>query len=188
LLHPSERGIEIPVRRPISGNVRGDLSYGSKCRFLIWLAARLLQSKVLHQGERSPGNKNVGGLLPANLRGNPVKRGRRENGLELLAGKRRILKLSVYIFHPCRTVQVLPGQFDEALSGFDGRDVQAPSDKAARQLAASAPDLEHTITAPNSCDPARLIDEFVWISRTVAVVLSRYLIKNLAVTTCSRFW
>jgi len=155
---------------------------------LILPAARLLQPAVLHEGERSTGNKYVGGLLPANLGVNPVKRGRRENGLELLAGKRRILKLRVYIFHPCRTFQVLPGQGNEARAGFDGRDAQAPGDQAARQLAASAPDLEHTITAPNSCDPARLIDEFVWISRTVAVVLGRYLIKNPAVTTCRRFW
>jgi hypothetical protein len=44
------------------------------------------------------------------------------------------------------------------------------------------------ITAPDPCDPASLVDEFARISRTVAVVLSRDLIKNLAVTTCSRFW
>jgi hypothetical protein len=44
------------------------------------------------------------------------------------------------------------------------------------------------ITAPDPCDPTSLVDEFVRISRTVAVVLSRYPIKNLAVTTCSRFW
>ena len=79
----------------MSGNIRGDLSYGSKCCFLIWLAARLLQSAVLHEGERSTGNKYVSGLLPANLGVNPVERGRREHGLKLLAGKRRILKLSV---------------------------------------------------------------------------------------------
>jgi hypothetical protein len=66
--------------------------------------------------------------------------------------------------------------------------VQAPSEKAARQLAAPAPDLQHMITAPDPCDPASLVDEFVRISRTAAVVLSRYLIKNLAVTTGSRFW
>ncbi len=117
-----------------------------------------------------------------------MKRGGREHGLKLLARKQRILKLIVYIFHPSSTCQVLPGQCYEALTGFDRRDVQAPGGKAARQLAASAPDLEHTITAPNSCDAASVIDEFVRISRTVAVVLGRYLIKNLAVTTCSRFW
>jgi hypothetical protein len=66
--------------------------------------------------------------------------------------------------------------------------VQAPSDKAARQLAASAPDLEHTIAAADPCDQASLVDEFVRISRTAAIVLSRYLIKNLAVATCRRFW
>jgi hypothetical protein len=38
------------------------------------------------------------------------------------------------------------------------------------------------ITAPDPCDPASLVDEFARISRTVAVVLSRDLIKNLAVT------
>jgi hypothetical protein len=188
LLNSSQRGVEIPVGRPISGNVRGDHSYGSKCCFLIWFAARLLQSAVLHQGESSTGNKYVSGLLPANPGVNPVKRGRREHGLKPPAGKQRILKLSVYIFHPSSTFQVLPGQCNEARAGFDCRDVQAPSGKAARQLAASAPDLEHMITAPDSCDPAGLIDEFVRISRTVAVVLSRYLIKDLAVTTCRRFW
>jgi hypothetical protein len=66
--------------------------------------------------------------------------------------------------------------------------VQAPSDKAARQLAAAAPDLKHTITAPDARDLASLVDEFVRISRTTAVVLSRDLIKNLAVTTCGRSW
>jgi hypothetical protein len=44
------------------------------------------------------------------------------------------------------------------------------------------------ITAPDPCDLASLIDEFVRISRTAAVILNRDLIKNLAVTTGSRFW
>jgi hypothetical protein len=188
LLNSSQRGVEIPVGRPIIGNIRGDLSYGSECCFLIWLAARFLQSAVLHQGERSTGNKCISGLLPADPGVNPVKRGRREHGLKLLAGKQRILELSVYIVHLSRTFQVLPGQCYKARAGFDRRDVQAPSDKAARQLAASAPDLEHTITAPDPRDPARLVDEFVRISRAAAVVLSRYLIKDLAVTTGRRFW
>ncbi|HWM98697.1 MAG TPA: hypothetical protein VNO54_16780 [Streptosporangiaceae bacterium] len=188
MLHPSERGVEIPVSRPISGNVRGDLSYGIECCFLILLATRLLKSEVLHEGERSTGNKYVSGLLPANLGVNPVKRGRREHSLELLAGKQCILKLSVHKFHRSSTFQVPPGQCYEALAGFECCDAQAPSDKAARQLAASAPDLKDMITAPDPCDPTSLVDEFVRISRTVAVVLSRYLIKNFAVMTCSRFW
>jgi hypothetical protein len=86
------------------------------------------------------------------------------------------------------TFQVLPGQRYEVLAGFECCDVQAPGDEAARQLAASTPDLKDTITGPDPCDPARLVDEFVRISRTVAVVLSRDLIKNLAVTTCGGFW
>jgi hypothetical protein len=44
------------------------------------------------------------------------------------------------------------------------------------------------ISAADPRDPASLVDEFVGISRAVAVVLGRYLIKNLAVTTCRRFW
>jgi hypothetical protein len=44
------------------------------------------------------------------------------------------------------------------------------------------------ITAPDPCDLASLVDEFVRISRAAAVVLGRDLIKNLAVTTCNRFW
>jgi hypothetical protein len=44
------------------------------------------------------------------------------------------------------------------------------------------------ITAPDPRDPARLADELVRIGGTAAVVLSRHLIKNPAVTTCSRFW
>ncbi len=148
----------------------------------------LLKPEVLYEGERSTGNKYVSGLLPANLRVNPVKRGRREHGLKLLAGKQCILKLSVHKFHLPGTFQVLPGQCYEALAGFECCDVQAPGDKAARQLAASAPDLKDMITAPDPRDPARLVDEFVRISRTAAVVLSRDLIKNPAVTTCGRFW
>jgi hypothetical protein len=66
--------------------------------------------------------------------------------------------------------------------------VQAPGEKGARQLAAPAPDLKHKITAPDPGDLASLVDEIVGISRTVTVVLSRYLIKNLAVTTRGRFW
>jgi hypothetical protein len=151
-------------------------------------ATRLLKSEVLHEGKRSTGHKYVGGLPPANFRVNPVKRGRREHGLKLLAGKQCIFKLSVHKFHLSSTFQVLPGQRYEALAGFECCDVQAPSDKAARQLAASTPDLEHMITAPDPCDPTSLVDEFVRISRTVAVVLSRDLVKNLAVTTCGRFW
>jgi hypothetical protein len=62
--------------------------------------------------------------------------------------------------------------------------VQATSEKAARPVAASAPDLEDTITAPDPCDPASLVDEFVGISRTVTVGASRDLIEDHAVTTC----
>jgi hypothetical protein len=112
-----------------------------------------------------------------------VKRGRGEHGLELLATKPCILKLSVYKFHLSSTFQVLPGQCYEALAGFECCDVQAPSDKAPRQLAASATNLENMITAPDPSDLTSLVDEFVGISRTVAVVLSRDLIKDLAVTS-----
>ena len=73
------------------------------------------------------------------------------------------------------------------LAGFERCDVQAPGGEAARQLAAPAPDLKHMITAPEPRDLASLVEEFVRISRTAAVVLSRDLIKNLAVTTCRRF-
>jgi hypothetical protein len=66
--------------------------------------------------------------------------------------------------------------------------VQAPGDKAARQLSASAPDLKHMITAPDPCDLTSLVDKFVRIGRTATVILSRDLVKNLAVTTCSRLW
>jgi len=44
------------------------------------------------------------------------------------------------------------------------------------------------ITAPDPGDLTSPVDETVRISRTVTVVLSRYLIENLAVTTCGRFW
>jgi hypothetical protein len=44
------------------------------------------------------------------------------------------------------------------------------------------------ITALDLCDLASLVDEFVGISWTAAVVLSRDLIENLAVTMRSRFW
>jgi hypothetical protein len=172
----------------MSGNVRGDVSYGSERCFLISLATRLLKSEVLHEDERSTGNQYVSGFLPANLRVNPVKRGGREHGRKLLAGKQCILKLSVQKFHLSGAFQVLPGQRYEALAGFECGDVQAPSDKAARQLAASTPDLKHTITAPDPCDHTSVVDEFVRISRTATVVLSRDLIKNLAVTTGRRFW
>ena len=57
-----------------------------------------------------------------------------------------------------------------------------------RQLAASTPDLKYMITAPYPCDLTSLVDEFVRLSRTATIVLSRDLVKNLAVTTFSRFW
>jgi hypothetical protein len=44
------------------------------------------------------------------------------------------------------------------------------------------------ITAADPRDLTSLVDEFARISRTVAVVLRRDLIKDLAVTTRSRFW
>ena len=172
----------------MSGNARGDLSHGSKRCFLISLATRLLKPEVLHEGERSAGNKYVSGLLPANRRVNPVKRGRREHGLKLLGRKQRILKLSVDKSHLSGTFQVLPGQRYKAAAGFECCDAQAPGDKAPRQLAASTPNLKHMITAPDPRDLTSLVHEFVGISRAAAVVLIRDLIKNLAVTTRSRFW
>jgi hypothetical protein len=66
--------------------------------------------------------------------------------------------------------------------------MQPPRDKAARQLTASAPDLKDMITASDPCDPASLVEKCVRISGTAAIVLSRDLIKNLAVTTCRRSW
>jgi hypothetical protein len=142
----------------------------------------------LHKGERSTRHEYISGLLPADLRVNPVKRGRREHGLKPLAGKQCILKLSVHKFHLSSTFQVLPGQCYEALPGFECCDVQAPGDKVTRQLAAATPNLKHMSTAPDPCDLTSLVDELARISRAAAVVLNRYLIKNLAVTTGSRFW
>jgi len=168
----------------VSGNVRGDLAHGRECRLLVWLAARLLESEVLHEGERSTPNKHVSGLLPAHLGVDPVERGRREHGLEPLAGKRCVLKLSVHEFDLSGTFQVLPGQSYEVRAWFERRDVQAPGGQAAGQLTASAPDLKHAIAAPDPRDLASPVEEFVGISRAAAVVLSRDLIENLAVTTC----
>ena len=220
------------VSRPIRGNVRRDLSYGSEYCLLISLATRLRKSKVLHESEHSTGKKYVSGLLPANLRVNPVKRGRRENSRKLFAGKQCILKLSVHKFHLPSTFQVPPGQCYEVWPGSTAvtcrpratspdlrttsplephppnpasttrfsmgaprifcwvqrepsRETQPvkPSlaqPQAACQLAAATSDLKHMITAPDPCDLASLVDEFVRISRTAAVVLSRDLIKNLA--------
>ena len=170
----------------MSGDVRGDLPHGSEDCFLISLATRLLKPEILHEGERSTGHKYVSGLLPADLRVNPVKRGRGEHGLKLPGGKQYILELSVHKFRLPSTFQVLPGQRYEALAGFKCCDAQAPGEQAAGQLAAPAPNLKHTITAPDPCDLASLVDECVGISRTAAVVLSRDLVKDLAVTTCTQ--
>jgi hypothetical protein len=119
-----------------------------------------------------------------------VKRGRGEHGLKLLAGKRCILELSVHEFHLSGTFQVLPGQCYEALAGFERGDVQAPSDKGARQLAASTPDLKYVITAPDPGDLASLVDEFVGISGTVAVVRSRVIHRPpfMLVTVIATSW
>jgi hypothetical protein len=117
-----------------------------------------------------------------------VKRGRREHGLKSPGGQQGILKLSVHEFHLSSTFQVLPGQRYEALAGFECCDVQAPGDEGACQLAASTPDLEYVITAADPRNLASLVHELARISRTVAVVLRRDLIENLAGTTCSRFW
>jgi hypothetical protein len=179
LLHPGERGVEIPVGRPISGSLRGDLSDGRERCFLIGLGTRLRNSAVLHQGEHSTPDKHVGGLLPADLGVNPVKRGRAEHGPKLSAGKRCLLEPGVHEFDLASACQVLPGQCDQARAGFECGDVQAPGDKAARQLAGPAPDLKHMVTAADLGDLTGSVDEFVGISRTVTVVLSRDLIENL---------
>ena len=117
-----------------------------------------------------------------------MKRGRGEHGLKPLAGKRHVLKLGVHKLHLASTFQVPPGQRYEARAGFECCDVQAPSEKAARQLAASTPNLKHMIAAPDPRHLTSLVDEFVRICRTAAVVLSRDLIENHAVTTGSGFW
>jgi len=158
MFYPREGSVEIPVGRPIGGNVRGDFPQCGECRYLILLAARLLKSEVFHKGERPTGNKHVSDLLPADLRVNPMKRGSREHRLKLLARKQCILKLSVHKFHLSSTFQVLLGQCYEVLAWFYRCDVQAPGDKAVRQLTASTPDLEYMITAPDPCDQASLVD------------------------------
>ena len=91
------------------------------------------------------------------------------------------------------TGNLTPSRFCRAsamrfLPGSSAVTVQATSEKAARQLAASAPDLEDMIPAPDPCDPASLIDEFVGISRTVTVAVSRDLIEGHAVTTRGGSW
>jgi len=90
--------------------------------------------------------------------------------------------------HRIHNHPALPGRRDEAGAWFERCDAQAPGDEAARQLPASTPDLKHMITAPDPRDLTSLVDEFVGISRTPAVVLGRDLIKDRAVPTGSRFW
>ena len=186
-LDPGERRVKIPVGRPVGGDVRGDRSDGRECCVLILLGARFLHTEVLHQGERSAGNKHVSGQLPADLRVNPVKRGRGEHGPEPLAGKPRVLELSVHELHLSGAFQVLPGQRHEADARFQCRHPQSPAGQGTRELAASAPDLQHKITASDPRDPAGLIDELVRICRTVAVVLGRDLVEDHAVTTRGGF-
>ena len=72
--------------------------------------------------------------------------------------------------HRIHNHPALPGRRDEAGAWFERCDAQAPGDEAARQLAASTPDLKHMITAPDPRDLTSLVDEFVGISRTPAVV------------------
>jgi len=110
LLQPGERGIEVPVDRPVRGNIRGDLFDDGEHRVLILLATRLLDSAVLHEGERSAGDKYVSGPLPADLGVNPVKRRRAEHGPELPGWNRRVLEPGVHEFHLSSTRQVLRGQ------------------------------------------------------------------------------
>src|SRR5215472_2678683 len=113
-----------------------------------------------------------------------MQRGGRENGPEVPAGARCILKPGVHELHRGRAGQVLPGQRDQVRAGFECRDVQAPGDQTARQLTGPAPDLEHLIAVPDTGDLTRSINEFVGIRRTDAVILARYLIEDRAVVAC----
>src|SRR5262249_44497075 len=101
--------------------------------------------------------------------------------------KLRVLEPGVHELHLCGAFQVLPGQRHEVGARFQGRHPQSPAGQGTRELAASAPDLQHTITAPDPRDPAGPVDELLRIHRTVAVVLGRDLVEHPAVTTPGRF-
>jgi len=54
-LHPGERGVKAPVRRPAGGDVRGDFSQGGERGFLIPLAAWLRQPQYWMRASVPPG-------------------------------------------------------------------------------------------------------------------------------------
>ena len=76
--------------------------------------------------------------------------------------------------HRARAVQVSLGERREPLPGLDRRDVQAPSDEAARQLAAPAPELEHPIAAADAGELTCMVQQLLGVRGTVAVILVRH--------------
>jgi hypothetical protein len=188
LLHPGERGVEIPVDRPAGGDVRGHLRQGREGRVLVFLAARLLQPEVLHERQRPAVRQHVRGLLPADPGVDPVERGRAEHRTEPPARQRRVLEPGVDEIHPPGAGQVLPGQGDQARPGLDRGHVQAPGEQAAGQLAGSAADLEHGVAARDPGDLAGPVDQLAGIGRAVAVVLRRDPVEDRAVTPGRGSW
>ena len=110
-----------------------------------------------------------------------MKRGRREHRSEALVRKLRVLKPHVHKLHLSRASQLVLGERYEALSGLDPHDMEAPSNEPTRQLAASAADLEHPVTALQVRDLTGVRDELLGIGRTAAVILRGHVIEHRAI-------
>ncbi len=144
-------------------------------------AALLAESAVLDESERAPGREHTGGLTPAHVGVEPLKRRGREQSAKTAVRERCVFEARVHELDPAATLRVALGERQQVLAGLDGHDVEAAGGQAARQLPAAAPDLEHAVAFPHPGDPAGPSDKLVGIGGAVAVVLGRHLVEDFAV-------
>jgi cysteine desulfurase family protein (TIGR01976 family) len=181
LLRPGGNGGEVPGGWPLRGELGSDPRQGGHQRFVVAGAARLAQSAVLDERERSSGAERASRLLPADRRVDPMKRRRRERGTEMPVRNLRLLKPRVDELDLAGTSELLLGDGDELPPGLDGRDVKAASEERAGQLTGAAADLEDPVAGPEVRDLAGMGDQLVGIRWTAVLILRRDLIEDPAV-------
>jgi hypothetical protein len=129
-------------------------------------------------------DEHLGHLSPAEVGIGPVDRGYQEHRPETLAREPHVLEPCVDERHVTGVLQVLLGNADQVVTGFQGRHAQPASEEAARPLAGPAAHLGHPVAVADRRQPACAIDERVRVGRAVTVVLRRDLVEDRAMGSC----
>ena len=130
----------------------------------------VLDADVRQQGEQPAGDEGARRLRPADLRLDPVERGRREDRVVRAVADLGILERRLLEADGVRVAEPAPGGLGEVRARLDGVHAQAARDEQLGQLAGAAADLEDRRVAVEAACRDRRVDELLRIARTGRIV------------------